>query len=145
MNRQVLAGLTALAMTGCGLLQTRGPDPDRPPDRRPDCTESMDAPTRDAIPAALGFASILVGLLFLEADDNQEVGVPLIVGGAVVTAGAYASGGIGYFRVKRCRKAVEEWERAQERSSRMPRRSRRTGGGRPPAAPCRTRRARPPA
>jgi hypothetical protein len=112
--RTLVAAIAALSLAGCGLLQTRGPDPDRPRDRRPDCTESMAAPTRDAIPAALGFASILVGLLFLEADDNPDVGVPLIVGGAVVTAGAYASGGIGYFRVKRCRKAIEEWQAKHE-------------------------------
>jgi hypothetical protein len=112
-TRRSAAAVLALSLAGCGLLQTRGPDPAQPPDRRPDCTESFDAPKRDAIGAALGFAAILVGLRFLEEDDNQEVGVPLIVGGAVVTAGSYASGGTGYFRVKRCRAAVEAWQRRQ--------------------------------
>jgi hypothetical protein len=103
--------LVILALCGCGLTMTRGPDPRAPIDQRPSCTESMAAPTRDAIPAALGFASVLVGLLFLKADDNQTVGTPLIVGGAVTTVASYVSGGIGYFRVKRCRAAVRDFER----------------------------------
>ena len=37
----------------------------------------------------------------------------LVVGGAVTMAASYASGGIGYYRVKRCRKAIDEYNRQQ--------------------------------
>lgn len=108
---RVMALVLAVCVMGCGLTQTRGPDPRQPADQRPVCTETLDAPKRDSIGAALGFASILVGLLFVKADDNDAVGMPLIIGGAVVMAGSYASGGIGYFRVKRCQKAIVEYDR----------------------------------
>lgn len=104
----------ALCAAGCGLTQTRGPDPRQPPDQRPICTESMAAPTRDSAGAVAGFLSILVGLLFLKAGDNETVGAPLIVGGAVVMAGSYVSGGVGYFRVKRCQRAIADWERRRQ-------------------------------
>jgi hypothetical protein len=104
--------LLVLGLAGCGLTMTRGPGP-TPPGQRPVCTESMDAPARDAIPAVLGFVTILVGALFLEADDNTAVGVPLLAGGAGVMIGSYISGGVGYFRVKRCRRAVSDWERSR--------------------------------
>src|SRR5262249_34091612 len=94
--------------------QTRGPDPRQPPDQRPVCTESMAAPTRDSIGAVTGFVSLLVGLLFLKADDNETVGAPLIIGGVVVMAGSYASGGVGYVRVKRCQRAIADWERRRQ-------------------------------
>ena len=103
--------MLAISVAGCGLTQTRGPDPNQPAGQRPICTETFDAPKRDSIGAVLGFVSLLVGLLFLEADDNADVGTPLVVGGAVVMAGSYASGGIGYFRVKRCRAKIAEFER----------------------------------
>jgi hypothetical protein len=108
---RLMAAVLAVTVAGCGLTQTRGPDPRHPPDQRPTCTETFDAPKRDAYGAIAGFGSILVGLLFLKAGDNEQVGVPLIVGGAVLMAGSYASGGIGYFRVKRCRKAIADFER----------------------------------
>jgi hypothetical protein len=105
-----LAALLVVTVAGCGLTMTRGPDPHQPVGQRPTCTESMEAPQRDAYGAIFGFGAILVGILFVKADDNTDVGVPLIVGGAVVTAASYASGGIGYFRVKDCRKAIAEFE-----------------------------------
>ncbi|HUQ03749.1 MAG TPA: hypothetical protein VM261_14730 [Kofleriaceae bacterium] len=115
MRRAVAIMLVFLLCTaGCGLTQTRGPDPRQPPDQRPDCTETMDAPRRDSMGAVLGFVTILVGLLFLKADDNDTVGAPLIVGGAVVMAGSYVSGGVGYFRVKRCQRAITDWERRRQ-------------------------------
>jgi hypothetical protein len=102
--------LLVLGLAGCGLTMTRGPGP-TPPGQRPVCTESMNAPKTDALPAALGFFTVLVGLLFLEADDNSDVGVPLVLGGAGVTVASYISGGVGYYRVKRCKKAIAEFER----------------------------------
>ena len=110
---RAVALVLAIQVAGCGLTQTRGPDPNRPPGTRPVCSETFDAPKRDSIGAVLGFVTLLVGLLFLEADDNDDVGTPLVVGGAVVMAGSYASGGIGYFRVKRCQRAIAEFERQQ--------------------------------
>jgi hypothetical protein len=111
---RLIAGLLALSLTGCGLTMTTGPDPRRPPDQRPVCTETMDAPKRDAYPAAVGFFAFLVGLLFYKVgdnDDEQDVGAALMLGGGVVTVASYVSGGIGYFRVKRCQKAVDEYNR----------------------------------
>jgi hypothetical protein len=100
----------ALLLGGCGLTQTRGPNSHRPPAQRPDCTESFDAPKRDAFGAVGGFLTIVVGLLFYDVGDNEGVGVPLIIGGGVVMAGSYVSGGVGYYRVKSCRKAIAEFE-----------------------------------
>jgi hypothetical protein len=99
-----------VALAGCGLTMTRGPGP-TVPGQRPVCTESMEAPKRDAIPAVLGFVTILVGALFIEAGDNPDAGVPVLVGGAGVMLGSYISGGVGYYRVKRCKKAIAEFER----------------------------------
>jgi hypothetical protein len=107
--RRVIAIALAICVSGCGLTMTTGPGTPVP-GQRPVCTESMAAPTRDAIPAGIGFFSILVGLLFLKGGDNETVGVPLIIGGGATMAGAYISGGIGYFRVKKCRKAIAEFE-----------------------------------
>lgn len=70
----------------------------------------MDAPKRDALGAIAGFVTAVVGGVFWQAGDNEEVGAPLVVGGLVIMAAAYASGGIGYYRVKRCRKAIEAYE-----------------------------------
>lgn len=102
----------ALSVSACGLTMTRGPDPNRPPNQRPVCTESMSAPKRDAIPAILGFVTFLTGLLFYKVDeDKEDLGAGIMVGGAVVVVASYVSGGIGYFRVKRCRKAIQAYER----------------------------------
>lgn len=107
----MIAGILVVATSGCGLTMTTGPDPHRAVDQRPVCTESMDAPKRDAVPAALGFATVLVGLLFVKAsDDQQELGAALMVGGGVTMVASYISGGVGYSRVKRCRRAIDDWE-----------------------------------
>jgi len=110
MNR-VIAALLAVSLAGCGLTMTRGPDPHRPPDRRPSCTESMDAPSRDALGAIAGLLAMVVGGLLLEG-DRDEIGAPVLIGGAVLTVGAYASGGIGYYRVKKCQRAVSGFDRS---------------------------------
>ncbi len=89
---------------------TRGPGAPVP-GQRPVCTESMTAPKRDAIGAVLGFFTILTGVLFIKGGDNETVGVPVIIGGGAVMIGSYASGGIGYYRVKRCREAIATFER----------------------------------
>src|SRR5688572_19730427 len=95
----------AVGAAACGLTQTRGPDPRQPADQRPSCTETMDAPKKDGIGAVLGLVSILAGGLILESDGDEAIGATLLVGGIVVMAGSYASGGIGYFRVKKCQRA----------------------------------------
>jgi hypothetical protein len=104
--------LVTVALSGCGLTMTRGPGAPVP-GQRPSCTESMSAPARDAIPAILGFVTILTGVLFIKGGDNETVGVPLALGGGAVMLGAYISGGIGYYRVKRCREAIAKFELAQ--------------------------------
>jgi hypothetical protein len=116
MMRRAIAGMLAasLSLAGCGLTMTTGPDPRRPPDQRPVCTETMDAPKRDGYPAAAGFFVFLVGLLFYKVGDDereQDVGGALMLGGGVVTVASYISGGVGYFRVKRCQKAIDEYNR----------------------------------
>ena len=109
--RAVIAVVVAISLVGCGLTMTRGPSPNRPADQRPDCTETMDAPKKDAIPAALGFFTFLIGLLFYKVSDHETVGAGLMVGGGVVTVGSYASGGVGYYRVKACQRAIRDFER----------------------------------
>jgi hypothetical protein len=107
----------ALAVTvtvaGCGLTMTRGPG--APTGQRPVCTETMDAPKRDGIGAVLGLLTVVVGGLLLESNDpdNESIGGPVLVGGLAVMAASYISGGIGYYRVKRCKKAIAEFERAR--------------------------------
>lgn len=86
------------------------------------CTDTMDAPKRDAYGAIAGFLAAVVGGVFWQAGDDEEVGAPLVVGGLVIMAASYASGGVGYYRVKRCKKAIEEYER------RAPATSLRRGG-----------------
>ena len=71
----------------------------------------MSAPRNDGIVAMVGLVSVAFSLVALEAADNETVGVPLLIGGLVTMAAAYASGGIGYYRVKRCRRAVEDFNR----------------------------------
>lgn len=107
MGTRLVATSLVVSLTGCGLTMTKGPDEPVTADVRPVCTESMNAPKMDAIPAALGFFTILTGLLFLKAGDNATVGVPLVIGGGAVMVGSYVSGGIGYFRVKRCQEAIQ--------------------------------------
>jgi hypothetical protein len=109
---RVVAAVLVVSVAGCGLTMTTGPDPRRPPDQRPVCTETMDAPTRDGYAAGIGFLTLLVGLLVYKADEqNEDAGAVLMAGGAVTMAVSYASGGVGYYRVKRCQKAVADFER----------------------------------
>lgn len=117
------AVLVIVCVAGCGLTMTRGPDPRAPPDQRPVCTETMDAPKRDSIGAVAGAISMLVGALFLKVgdDDDEALGAGLLVGGGALFVGSYASGGVGYYRVKRCRRAIQTWEMQ--------------GGSRPSTAP----------
>jgi hypothetical protein len=112
MGVRVLAFATAVAMAGCGLTMTTGPGR-VVPGQRPVCTESMRAPTLDAAPAGIGLLTVLVGALFLEADDNDSVGAPLIIGGGALTVVSYISGGIGYYRVKHCREAIARFDRSR--------------------------------
>jgi hypothetical protein len=106
--------IALVLVAGCGLTMTHGPAANRPPTERPQCTESMEAPKRDAYGAIAGFLAILTGLLFYKTGDGKEdLGVGLMVGGAVVTGASYASGGIGYYRVKSCRKAIADFEQAR--------------------------------
>ncbi len=107
-----MRAVALVVLCGCGLTMTRGPDPGAPPDQRPQCTESMTAPKRDAIGAVLGLVAVVFGGVALEA-DNETVGAPLLVGGLVTMVASYASGGIGYYRIKKCRKAVETWEQSR--------------------------------
>lgn len=109
-----------LAVAGCGLTQTRGPDPRRSADQRPDCTESFDAPKRDSLGAVAGFITLVVGLLYYDVGDNANVGAPLIIGGSVLMAGSYVSGGVGYYRVKACRKAITDFERRNPSAAQPP-------------------------
>jgi hypothetical protein len=108
--KRVVAAILVLCVGGCGLTMTHGPDPRQPADQRPSCTETFDAPKRDAYGAVVGLVAILFGVVAIKAADNESVGVPLVVGGAVVTIGAYVSGGVGYYRVKRCKKAIETFD-----------------------------------
>jgi hypothetical protein len=110
--RSLTAGMLALALTACGLTQTRGPDPRRPADQRPTCTDSFAAPKRDGIGAVVGLVAIVFGGIALESDSGDDtLGAGLVIGGAAVMVASYVSGGIGYFRVKKCRRAIADYER----------------------------------
>jgi hypothetical protein len=108
---RVTALVLAVAVAGCGLTMTTGPDPQQPPDQRPTCTETMTAPKRDAVGAVIGAVAILFGVVAVKAGDNATVGAPLIIGGGVVMIASYVSGYVGYSRVKKCQKAVEDFNR----------------------------------
>lgn len=117
-RRMKVVGALLVCSLGCGLTMTRGPDPRTPPDQRPTCTETMTAPKRDGVAAFVGMFALFGGLIALEADGDEDVAKPLAIGGAVVMAAAYVSGGIGYFRVKRCRRAIADFDaRATVRTS----------------------------
>jgi hypothetical protein len=106
---RIVAALLVLTISACGLTMTTGPDPNRPPAERPRCTETYDASKRDGIGAVLGLVAVVFGGVALEA-DNETIGAPLLVGGLAVMLASYISGGIGYYRVKRCKKAIAEFE-----------------------------------
>jgi hypothetical protein len=104
------AAVVIVMLCGCGLTMTKGPDARQSPAERPRCTETMEAPKRDGIGAVIGLVAIVFGGVALEA-DNESVGAPLLIGGLATMVGAYASGGIGYYRVKKCKKAIADFDR----------------------------------
>jgi hypothetical protein len=106
-------------LCGCGLTMTRGPDPRRPATERPRCTDTFEAPKRDGILAVVGLVAIVFGAVALEA-DNESVGAPLLIGGLATMAGAYVSGGIGYYRVKKCKRAIADFDRRAQTPPPMP-------------------------
>ena len=108
---RVIAIVVAVCVAGCGLTMTKGPDPRRPADQRPVCTETFDAPKRDAIGAVLGLVAIVFGGVAVSVGDNATVGAPLLIGGGALMLGSYISGYVGYTRVKNCQKAVAAFER----------------------------------
>ena len=107
---RIAAAVALVLLCSCGLTMTTGPSANRPPDERPRCTETYAAPKKDAIGAVVGLVAVVFGGVALEA-DNDTVGAPLLVGGLAVMLASYVSGGIGYYRVKRCRRAIDEFER----------------------------------
>lgn len=108
--QRAIAVVLVVTLTGCGLTMTTGPDPNRPPEQRPVCTETMDAPKKDGIGAVLGFVALIAGVAIMQG-DNDDLGAAFVVGGVVTMAASYASGGVGYYRVKKCQKAIAEWHR----------------------------------
>jgi hypothetical protein len=103
--------IIVLCTTACGLTMTTGPDPRQPPNERPRCTETFKAPKRDGIGAVIGFVAVIFGAVALDAGGDQNLGAALLVGGLVVIAASYASGAVGYVRVKKCKKAISEYDR----------------------------------
>ena len=101
-----------IAVTGCGLTQVKGPDDRSPPNVRPACTTS-DAPLKiDAAVGATGVFLVLFGAALYKAEpSNTEVLDVMIIGGAVTAVAMLASSGSGYSRVKRCRRAVDAYDR----------------------------------
>jgi hypothetical protein len=103
--------IVALCSSACGLTMTRGPDPHQPPTERPKCTESFKAPKQDALGAVVGLVAVLFGAIALDSGGDENLGAGLLVGGLVVVAASYASGGVGYYRVKKCKKAITDYDR----------------------------------
>lgn len=107
---RVTAIVVAICVASCGLTMTKGPDPRRPPDQRPVCTETYAAPKKDAIGAVIGLVAIVFGAVAIDAGDNATVGAPLLIGGGALMVGSYISGYVGYSRVKKCIEAVDAYE-----------------------------------
>jgi len=103
-----------VALSGCGLTRTRGPGQLTDANGRAVCTTSMDAPKQDGIVAVVGLVAVVFGAVSIGA-DNSDVGAPLLIGGIATMAVAYTSGGVGYYRVKKCRKAQDDFDRAHPR------------------------------
>jgi hypothetical protein len=101
-----------IAVMGCGFTQVKGPDDRLPAHVRPECTTS-DAPLKiDAAVGASGVFLALIGAALYKAEpSNTEVLDAMIIGGVVVAVAMLASSGIGYSRVKRCRRAVDAYDR----------------------------------
>ena len=107
---RVIAIVVALCVAGCGLTMTKGPDPRQPADQRPVCTETYDAPKKDAIGAVVGLVAIVFGAVAISVGDNETVGAPLLIGGGALMIGSYISGYVGYTRVKKCNAAIDAYE-----------------------------------
>ncbi len=109
---RVVSCLVVLSL-GCGLTQVKGPAANRPANVRPDCT-TTDRPLK--IDAAVGvtglFLALFGGILYQTEPSNPEVLEVMIIGGLATTAVMLVSSGIGYSKVKRCRTAVEDFDRA---------------------------------
>jgi len=109
---RIVVGLVVLSL-GCGLTQVKGPASNRPPNVRPDCT-TTDRPLKiDGAFGATGVLFVLLGI-GLSQSDSSDSAVPaaMIIGGLGLTVAMLASSGVGYSKVKKCRKAVEEFDRA---------------------------------
>ena len=111
--RQCLAVAAALSLTACAIVTVRGPDPAHPVERKPTCTTSIRASQIDyAIGIAGMLGLIIVGGIQKDVQDNED-GAVLIVSGVAVGAAFATSATVGYFRARRCQRAVDSWERAQ--------------------------------
>src|SRR5688500_9999083 len=105
----------ALASSGCSIFLTKGRPDHLRVDQPPDCTTSKTTVYVDATVGLVGGAANpflgLVALAKAENYDDDETN-PWAVAWAVniVAAAAFlTSAGIGHFKVKRCRRAHEEW------------------------------------
>ena len=111
---QGVAFVCAVALTGCALTTIKGHDKSQPAAQRPTCTTSWrNAQVDIGIGGLGGGLTMLVGGLYRDDDvgNDDDTGNLLLLTGAAILVGFYASGTIGYFRAKGCRAAVADWER----------------------------------
>ena len=99
--------LLALALSGCALMTTKGPE-DPTGKVRPTCTTSPRASYTDIVAGTIGgLALILTGVLI--ADKYPQGGDSLVVSGVGWTLGFYSSSTLGFVRTKRCHDAIDEY------------------------------------
>jgi hypothetical protein len=109
---RVICALVIVSL-GCGLTQVKGPVANSPPNVRPECTTSDRSLKIDASFGATGvFVALMGGLLYKVESSDKDVLDVVIIGGLSLTVAMLVSSGIGYSKVKKCRKAVEDFDRA---------------------------------
>lgn len=109
---RLVAGLVVLGL-GCGLTQVKGPASNRPAHVRPECTSSDKLIRVDAGLGAVGILTTLLGIALSQADTaDPTVPAVMVIGGLTLTVAMLASSGVGFSKVKKCRKAIEDFDRA---------------------------------
>jgi hypothetical protein len=109
-----LVGCLLVMSMGCGLTQVRGPASHRAPTERPDCTTSERPIRIDAAFGAVGVLFTLLGAGLTQADTESDVPVFMLVGGLTLTVAMLVSSGVGYSKVKKCKAAVEDYNRTTQ-------------------------------
>lgn len=109
MGARVIALAVALSISGCAVATIQGPQSE-PWAARPTCTTSYRNAQLDVgIGGGAGVAMIVAGGMQSSIDGGAD-GTVLILGGLASIVVFYTSATIGYFRTKRCSRALATYD-----------------------------------